>query len=197
MTHRFGTLTLVLALTGALGCGGGNSQSNGSESSGEGSSGQEVAGENEGFDNEGFENTGDPQIQHGTANARELIGINAPPTPWHDMSDEARVDWMVGQVLPIAAQDFSTYDADRYSSVTCATCHGSNADAVHYHLPSPQLPVLPAPGSPDWERMSHTPVFTFMHEVVTPTMAAQLGEEPYNPATNSGFGCFECHTRRE
>jgi cytochrome c553 len=193
MTHRFGTLTFVLALAGAVGCGGG-SQSSSSESNGQGSSGQEVAGENEGFDNEGFE-SGDPQVQH-AGNARELLGIHAPPSPWDDMNHEAQEDWMVGQVLPIAAQDFATYDADRYSAVTCATCHGSNAEAVHYEMPTAQLPVLPTPGSPDWERMSQTPVFTFMHEVVTPTMAAQLGEEPYNPATNSGFGCFGCHTMR-
>lgn len=195
MTHRFGTLTFVLALAGAVGCGGGNSQSGSSESNGQGSSGQEVAGENEGFDNEGFDNTGDPQVQH-AGNARELLGVHAPPSPWDDMTHEAQEEWMVGQVLPIAAQDFATYDADRYSAVTCATCHGSNAEAVHYEMPTSQLPPLPTPGSPDWERMSHTPAFTFMHEVVTPTMAAQLGEEPYNTATNSGFGCFGCHTMR-
>ena len=194
MTHRFGRLSLVLALAGAVGCGGGNAQTHGSESNG--SSGQEVAGENEGFDNEGFENTGDPQLQHGTASARELLGVHAPATPWHDMTHDQRVDWMVSNVLPIAAEDFSHYDADRYSSVTCETCHGSNAAAVEYELPTTQLPVLPRPGTPDWERMSQTPVFTFMHDVVTPTMATLVGEELYNPATNSGFGCFECHTMR-
>jgi len=193
MTHRFGTLSLVLALAGAVGCGGESAQS-GSESSG--SSGQEVAGENDGFDNEGFEDTGDPQMQHGTASARELLGVHPPATPWHDMTHDQQVDWMVSNVLPIAAEDFSTYDAERYSAVTCATCHGANADAVHYELPSAELPVLPRPGTPNWERMSQTPVFTFMHDVVTPTMATLVGEEPYNPATNSGFGCFECHTMR-
>lgn len=194
MTHRFGRLTFVLALAGAVGCGGGTAQSSGSESNG--TSGQEVAGENEGFDNEGFDSTGDPQIQHGTASARELLGVHPPATPWHDMTHEQQVDWMVSNVLPIAAEDFAHYDADRYSAVTCATCHGQNAAAVDYELPTTEIPALPTPGTPNWERMSQTPAFTFMHDVVTPTMATLVGEEPYNPATNSGFGCFECHTMR-
>ncbi len=194
MTHRFvrESLMLVLALASLAGCGG-SAQSGGSESSG--TSGQEVAGEDEGFDNEGFE-SGDPQIQHGTASARELLGVHPPETPWHDMTHEQQVDWMVSNVLPIAAEDFAHYDADRYSAVTCATCHGANADAVHYELPTAEIPPLPTPGTPNWERMSQTPAYTFMHDVVTPTMATLVGEEPYNPATNSGFGCFECHTMR-
>jgi hypothetical protein len=26
-----------------------------------------------------------------------------------------------------------------------------------------------------------------------PKMAGLLGEEPYNPETGKGFGCFSCH----
>jgi hypothetical protein len=32
-----------------------------------------------------------------------------------------------------------------------------------------------------------------MSEKVVPDMAAALGEKPFDPATNTGFGCGGCH----
>jgi hypothetical protein len=35
----------------------------------------------------------------------------------------------------------------------------------------------------------------FMGERVVPEMAKLLHEEPYNPETHQGFGCFHCHVK--
>ncbi len=201
MTNRFGWVVIAGALSGVLsvGCGGGSQaqgEGSGSETGGSGTGGGEVAGETDGFDMEGFEG-GEPTVDHGSQSARELLGVHPPPTPWHDMNEQARIDWMVSNVLPIAAEDFRAYDAERFANMSCETCHGDNAEAVHYELPSAQLPRLAAPGSPQWEQMTHSPGYAFMNDIVTPTMATLVGEERYSAEHPDGFGCFECHTRRQ
>ena len=89
------------------------------------------------------------------------------------------------------------YDAERFGTTTCALCHGDNAEEVHYEMPSPQLPRLPAPGSPQWTQMQGGPAYAFMNDVVTPTMATLIGEERYSQEHPDGFGCFGCHTQRQ
>jgi hypothetical protein len=36
----------------------------------------------------------------------------------------------------------------------------------------------------------------FMGKKVVPTIANLLGEEPFDPKTGKGLGCFECHTKK-
>jgi hypothetical protein len=196
MTNRLGWMVVACALAGVgMGCGGGSQQGAG-EGGGQASGGGEVAGETEGFDMEGFEQ-GDPTVDHGSQSARQLLGVHPPPQPWAQMSHDDQVYWMVSNVLPIAAEDFRTYDAERFSQVTCETCHGENAEAEHYEMPSALLPRLPAPGSPQWQQMQQSPGYAFMNDVVTPTMATLIGEERYSAEHPDGFGCFECHTQRQ
>jgi hypothetical protein len=35
-----------------------------------------------------------------------------------------------------------------------------------------------------------------MAKQVVPTVAGLLGEQPYDPKTQQGFGCLECHTKK-
>lgn len=100
---------------------------------------------------------------------------------------------MVAYVLPIAAEQFRTHDAERYAAMECSTCHGDDAEAVHYEMPSRYLPRLPAYGTPEWTAMTERPAYTFMSETVTPTVRTQLGAAAYDPATGTGFGCYSCH----
>jgi hypothetical protein len=182
------SISVVLAL---VACGGGSGGSGGS--GGGGTAGdEEIAGETDGFDMEGFEDT-DPTVEHGTASARELIGVTPPPEPWADMTREEREYYMVAAVLPIAAEDFRAYDAERFANLTCASCHGDDGQERGYEMPSRYLPRLPAPGSSEWAAMAERPAYRFMAEVVTPTVRTQLGMPEYDPATGEGFGCFSCH----
>ena len=194
---KLGWFVIACALGGlGVGCGGGSQTDNGSGGQ-QASGGGEVAGETDGFDMEGFDHTDDPQVDHGSQSARQLLGVNPPPTPFDAMSHDDQVYWMVSNVLPIAAEDFRGYDAERFGTTTCALCHGDNAEAVNYEMPSAQLPRLPAPGSPQWTQMQNGPAWAFMNDVVTPTMATLIGEERYSQQHPDGFGCFGCHTQRQ
>ena len=39
-------------------------------------------------------------------------------------------------------------------------------------------------------------IFEFMMKQVEPQTAQLLGEQPYDMKTNTGFGCFNCHTKK-
>ncbi len=186
-------VTLAVSALVVVGCGGASA----SGAAGGSSAGGEVAGESEGFDMEGFGEGAEPEVHHGTASARELLGVTSPPVPFDELGYREQADWMIGHVLPIAAEDFGHYDPDRFTDVTCALCHGDDAEARGYAMPSPSLRRLPSPGSADWDRLATTDAYAFMHDVVTPTMATLLGRDVASAEHPDGFGCFGCHTARD
>ncbi|WP_437738175.1 hypothetical protein [Sorangium sp. So ce1335] len=119
---------------------------------------------------------------------------------WKDMSFEERGEFMTDVVLPRMAEVFAEYDA-KYENMTCETCHGSDAVARAYAMPTPQITPLPDtpdgflewvgdPAHPDRERFG-----TFMYERVVPEMAALLEIPRFDPMTETGdFSCHYCHT---
>lgn len=125
--------------------------------------------------------------------------ISGPPTPWAEMSKGDRATWMEERVVPTMAPLFSAFDPERYGDFGCETCHGSNARVRGFAMPNASLPVLPIPETDAWRTMmtGQRHVFTFMAERVEIAMARTLGVAPYDPATQQGFGCFNCHTMAE
>jgi hypothetical protein len=188
------SVAIVLALAA---CGGGSSSGSGSGSgtgtgTGSGSETPVASGEDEGFEDDGM-GTSEPTIDHGSQSPHQLIGVNAPPTPWENMSAEEREWYMVGVFLPIEGESFAHYDASRFSQFECENCHGENAREHHFAMPSSALPPLRAPGTPQWEQMTHGPAYAFMHDTVVPECATMLGMQPAGDDQTGGFGCFNCH----
>lgn len=182
-------IALVVGLSLA-GCGGGSSGSGSGPGGGEaeGTSGQEVAGESDGFDTEGFQ-PAEPEVDHGSQSARELLGVNPPPTPFDSMSREDQEMYMVAYVLPIHAEMFREYDGARYAQMECATCHGDDGAERGYEMPSRFLPPLPAEGTPQWaaQQQRNPRAFAFMTDHVLPTIRTQIGEQDLT--------CYSCHPR--
>lgn len=178
-------LVVIVSLLGLAACGGGSGSGSG-EGSGSGTSGQESEAELEGFDTEGFED-GDPTVDHGSGSARELLGIQGPETPWASMSESDQEMYMVAYVLPIHAEIFREHDAEEYTRFECTSCHGDDAEAVHYEMPTRFLPPLPAEGTPAWEaaRTRNPTAWAFMVDQVLPTIRTQLGQPDMT--------CFSCH----
>lgn len=121
-------------------------------------------------------------------------GLHGPTTPWARMNAQQRGQYMAQSVMPVMTEMLHAYDSTRYADVTCATCHGANARAVHFHMPN-TLPTLPAFGSPEataWHQRDPR-MFQFMGERMVPAMAQLLGQQPFNMQTHQGFGCGGCH----
>jgi mono/diheme cytochrome c family protein len=99
-------------------------------------------------------------------------------------------------VYPKMKEEFIGYDAKRYGEMTCITCHGDGAKDGSFKMPNPKLPKLPGDEAGFKALAAKMPAAAkFMGTHVVPAMAKMLGEAPYDPQTQKGFGCFECHTK--
>lgn len=107
-----------------------------------------------------------------------------------DMSAPEKMKHMKTVVAPVMAKVFQESSSE-YENFSCATCHGPGAKNGNFEMPTKDLPPLD-----DEEMAEHPEVTQFMIERVVPEMAKLLGEEPFNPETHEGFGCFDCHTEK-
>jgi hypothetical protein len=117
---------------------------------------------------------------------------------WRDMKHEERAEYMKTKVLPKMKTEFMAFDAKEFGEMNCATCHGESAKDKTFKMPNPKLPKLPATEE-GFKALAekHPEAVKFMRAQVVPEMAAFVGEAPYDPKTRQGFGCFECHTKKE
>jgi hypothetical protein len=127
--------------------------------------------------------------------------VPAPPTGpinWDAMSKEQRGQYMKTVVMPKMKEVFVAFDANKYSDMRCPTCHGSSALHGDFTMPNPELPKLPADMSKFKEWAAKKPQMTeFMVKHVKPEMAKLLNEPEFDPATKTGFGCGECHSKEK
>lgn len=108
-----------------------------------------------------------------------------------DLSEDEKVEVMMTNVMPTVGKSFKEFDPERYGKFSCASCHGPDKN------PDPRA-VLPqltlSNGGMEKLSSAQPEMMKFMIERVVPEMAAALGEKPYDPATQQGFGCGGCHT---
>ena len=111
------------------------------------------------------------------------------PTVWSDsMPKDQQMAFMKQNVMPAEGPLFKAHDSTRYADFSCKTCHGPA-----YKNPHEFLPPLTMKGGKITAFAEKPEVAKFMAESVTPKMAAAMGEPPYDPKTNTGFGCGGCH----
>ncbi len=119
----------------------------------------------------------------------------APAAAWKDMNHDQRMEFMKSTVLPKMKSEFAAYDATRFGSITCVTCHGDSVKDGSFKMPNPKLPKVPSDQAGFKKLGDDKPeAMKFMMSKVVPDMASMLGEQPFDPATGKGFGCHECHT---
>jgi hypothetical protein len=111
------------------------------------------------------------------------------------LSHDDKVKLMKGQVVPQMKTAFANFDAKKYPNVNCKTCHGKDPAKVKFKMPNPELPKLDFVALRAGKQEPKTA--KFMADVVEPQMAKLLGAKPYDPKTNTGFGCLGCHVQKE
>ena len=139
-----------------------------------------------------------------SASASTLAVASAAPSAsmgavaWKDMTAPQRKEYMSTVVLPKMKEEFAQFNAQAYTDMNCVTCHGDGAKNGKFGMPNPDLPKLPGDQAGFEALMNKKPVvMRFMASKVVPDMAHFVGESPYNPETQQGFGCFECHTKKQ
>ena len=121
---------------------------------------------------------------------------------WRTLSWEDRHDVMTFAVLPNMARTFQRFRGSADPDMTCATCHGADAELVAYAMPHglPALDPAHLP-DPDAQDAKQARMAKFMIEEVTPAMADLLGVPAPAPAERGrdpkrGLSCFTCHPSR-
>ncbi len=114
---------------------------------------------------------------------------DAVPAVWsRTMSKDQQMAYMKKNVAPRMAKVFQSANATRYADFGCKTCHGPE-----YKDPKEFLPALTMKGGKLTAFADKPEIAKFMAEHVVPEMASALGQPPYDPQTNQGFGCGGCH----
>jgi cytochrome c553 len=111
---------------------------------------------------------------------------------WKDKTREQRMDFMGLEVFPKMRTLFAEHDPDDAAGFACQTCHGNDMEMVDFKMPN-SLFALSKTDTLEKARDYDAKVTEFMAEKVLPEMAQLLDQEPYDPATQTGFGCFGCH----
>ena len=119
----------------------------------------------------------------------------APPGKWADMNHMQRLGYMKKVVFPKMKAEFAAFDAKEFGEMNCGTCHGKNAKEKNFEMPNPDLPKLSPEGDFKKHRAKTPKILDFMLKKVEPGMAELLSEPMYDPKTQKGFGCFNCHTQ--
>ncbi len=128
--------------------------------------------------------------------ATDTTEVEAQTRRWSELDHDARMAVMSTEVMPATRRLFQGFDAERYASVSCATCHGEQGAGAHdYTMPNPNLYPLFPTGTPEQAAMvrDHPEMVRFMHNHVVPEIQAILGADHYDTDTNTGFSCFSCH----
>lgn len=112
---------------------------------------------------------------------------------WDNMSREQKMSHMKTVIMPQMSALFQGFSATRYKDMNCGTCHGPGAKQGKFVMPTDSIVKL-NPADRFAKHMGKTAEATkFMMTKVVPEMAKLQGEAPYDPATQKGFGCFQCH----
>jgi hypothetical protein len=106
-----------------------------------------------------------------------------------DMPTKDKGAFMKAKVVPAMSKVFQGHDAAKYAKFGCKTCHGPDMKPK----PTEALPELHMKDGKLVEADKMPEMVKFMHEEVVPKMAEVFGKPPYDPKTNSGFGCGGCH----
>ena len=117
------------------------------------------------------------------------------PGEWDSWSHDQKLEYMKTTVMPKSAELFHDFDAKKYAETKCVLCHGAGVKDGSFKMPNPALPKLDL-SEAGFKKLKATKpkVLDFMVKLEQQT-AGLLGEQPYDPATQKGFGCMECHTK--
>jgi len=129
-----------------------------------------------------------------TESAAPSASASAAAAPsWDQLNHAQRLEVMKTVVVPKLGADFKGFDAKKFDHFGCTTCHGERIKQGNFKMPNPGLPHLSYTDGFKKERDKHPAMLKFMMDKVEPDMVAAIGEKPYDPKTNTGFGCGGCH----
>ena len=125
--------------------------------------------------------------------------VGTPKVSWKDMTFKQKKAFMKTAVTPAMKPIFQAFDAKRFKTFNCETCHGKDGSDRKYKMPSND--IHPLPNTPAaFEAMLKTeptwPKWTeFMAQKVEPAMGKVLDVPVFDPKkpVEGTFSCGNCH----
>lgn len=125
--------------------------------------------------------------------------VGPPQVAWKAMTYEQKRAYMKSAVAPAMKPIFQAFDAKKFKTFDCRTCHGEDGAERKYKMPSNDIHPLPnskegfeakLKTEPTWPKWTE-----FMAQKVEPAMGKLLDVPVFNPAkpVQGAFSCGACH----
>nr|HEX4316831.1 hypothetical protein [Kofleriaceae bacterium] len=131
----------------------------------------------------------------GSAGSAGSAGGGSDDFDFDKLDHKAQADFMKQHVLPDMKIAFQQFDAKKFATFDCKTCHGKDPKAVHFKMPTPDLPKLDFAAIQAGKQAPKTA--EFMEKTVEPQMAKILHKPVFDMKTKTGFGCLGCHEQKK
>ena len=125
--------------------------------------------------------------------------VGPPQVAWKAMTFEQKRAYMKATVAPTMKPIFRAFDAKKFKTVNCETCHGRDGADRKFKMPSNDIHPLPntkegfeakLKAEPTWPKWTE-----FMAQKVEPAMGKLLDVPVFDPKkpVEGAFSCGKCH----
>ena len=125
--------------------------------------------------------------------------VGPPEVAWKDMTFAQKKAYMKAAVTPTMKPIFQAFDAKKFKTVNCVTCHGKDGADRKFKMPSNDIHPLPntkeafeakVKAEPTWPKWTE-----FMALKVEPAMGKLLDVPTFDPKkpVEGAFSCGNCH----
>src|SRR3954470_20869049 len=125
--------------------------------------------------------------------------VGPPEVAWKDMTFAQKKSYMKVAVTPTMKPIFQAFDAKKFKTVNCETCHGRDGADRKFKMPSNDIKPLPntpegfqakLKAEPTWPKWKE-----FMAQKVEPAMGKLLDLPVFDPKkpVEGAFSCGACH----
>ena len=125
--------------------------------------------------------------------------VGPPEVAWKDLTYDQKKAYMKAKVQPTMKPIFQAFDAKKFKTFNCQTCHGDDGPDRKYKMPSNDIHPLPnskegfeakLKAEPTWPKWTK-----FMAEGVEPAMGKLLAIPVFNPRkpVEGALSCGNCH----
>ena len=135
----------------------------------------------------------------GSVRAAQGKTVGPPEVAWKVMTFKQKKDYMKAAVMPTMKPVFQEFDAKKFKTFNCATCHGEDGADRKFKMPSNDIHPLPNTPAAFQAKLKSEPTWPkwteFMAQKVEPAMGKLLDVPVFDPKkpVEGAFGCAKCH----
>jgi hypothetical protein len=135
------------------------------------------------------------------AGVRPAFGkpVGPPEVAWKEMTFQQKKAYMKAAITPTMKPVFQTFDAKKFKTFSCVTCHGRDGADRKYKMPSNDIHPLPNTPAAFQAKLKSEPTWPkwteFMSQKVEPAMGKLLDIPVFDPKkpVEGAFSCARCH----